>query len=258
MEPLPDDLAHPSRHIRLTSGAKSRIRERLVAYLLAHPAPAQPILSPYRRFLDRVSPLTSRFPMSVMAGTLILLVTAGGVSTYAAEGALPGAVLYPVKVNVIEPVREFFTTSPEAKAKWKVAVAETRLSEVAQLATQQEVTPAEGIKNQERFDRALAAAQETIVKLSEDNPTASAEIDASLDTTLAIHETVFSTLASTTTFAVDATSTRLFARHLKKEIESRRERRQAKREAAARTTRMRNESGASSIASSTLQKILGL
>lgn len=256
MEHLPDDLAHTSRHVRLRSGAKSRIRERLMQYLQEHPVPVQPVLSPYQRFVDRISPFNSRFSVPA-AGAFVLLLAFGGVSTYAAEGALPGTVLYPVKVNVLEPMREFLATSPEAKAKRKVVVAETRLSEVEQLATQKEVTPAEGIKNQERFDRALAEAEVTIEKLSEDNPTASAEISASLDATLKVHDTVFSTLASTTAFVVDATSTRSFSRHLKREIESRRERKSAKREAAASTTPARNTSDASIIASSTVPKVLG-
>lgn len=264
MEHLPDDLAHTSRHVRLRSGAKSRIRERLMQYLQEHPVPVQPVLSPYQRFVDRISPFNSRFNSRFFvpaAGAFVLLLTFGGVSTYAAEGALPGTILYPIKVSVIEPVREFLATSPEAKAKRKVAVAETRLGEVAQLAVEKEVTPAEGIRNQERFDRALAEAEVTIEKLSRDNPAASAEIGASLDATLKVHDTVFSTLASTTAFVVDATSTRSFSRHLKREIESRRERKSAKREAAASTTPARNTSDDNpndAAASTTLQEVLDL
>src|SRR3989344_5538093 len=91
--------------IRLASEAARRIREILIVHMRANPVATKPIQSPYHSFFTILSPLTSTLRMPAMALALILVVTIGGATAFAAAGTLPGDTLYPVKVNVIEPVR---------------------------------------------------------------------------------------------------------------------------------------------------------
>ncbi len=57
----------------------------------------------------------------------------GGVLTYAAEGALPGDVLYPVKLSVNESVIELLQRTPQKKAQWAARRQERRLTEARRL-----------------------------------------------------------------------------------------------------------------------------
>lgn len=57
----------------------------------------------------------------------------GGGTSFAAEGSLPGDLLYLVKVHVNEEVRAVLALSPAAKTDWEVTRAERRLEEAAQL-----------------------------------------------------------------------------------------------------------------------------
>src|SRR3989344_5060788 len=82
--------------------------------------------------------LTNQFnlkfkPMPILIAILIAL--GGGVS-FAAEKALPGDALYPVKVNVTEQVRGFATLDARAKVEWEATLAERRLKEAEDLAAE--------------------------------------------------------------------------------------------------------------------------
>ena len=183
-----DQLVESARNVRLTSEASARIRERLIVHMHANPAVAKPLQSPYQSFFNILSPLTSTLRMPAMALALILVVTLGGATAFAAAGTLPGDTLYPVKVNVIEPVQGLFSLSPEAKAEWQVSLAETRVEEVVRLADKEQLTSEEGAQGQARFDRSLKKARETIKRLSQDDPEVATRIETLLTTSLRRHE----------------------------------------------------------------------
>src|SRR6185369_12191975 len=119
----------------------------------------------------------------------------GGVTSYAAAGALPGDAFYPIKVSVIEPMTGALAISPEAKAAWHVSLAETRVREVEELAAQDKLTPEQGEKGQEVFDQSYGVARATLDKLAVENPEAAAKLDASLSTSIDEHETALTTIA---------------------------------------------------------------
>ena len=60
---------------------------------------------------------------------ILALMFGGGGISYAAEGAVPGDALYPIKVSVNEEVRDLVAFSPEAKADWETRRLERRLAE---------------------------------------------------------------------------------------------------------------------------------
>ncbi|HZX50233.1 MAG TPA: DUF5667 domain-containing protein [Candidatus Paceibacterota bacterium] len=86
------------------------------------------IISDLQRFLQLLYK-----PMAVALVLLITVAVSGGASL-AAENALPGDILYPVKTEVNEGVRSFLSFSAETRTNWKVEQVERRLQEAEELA----------------------------------------------------------------------------------------------------------------------------
>lgn len=206
MENPIEQLITSAKNIRFPAGVSERIRERLVAHMYEHP---MSVRSPYQHFFVR-SPL-----MAVL--TLLLLVGLGGATTYAAADALPGDPLYPVKVGMIEPVRGLLALSPEAKAVVNVSIAETRASEVVQLAAKNKLTPENGISFKEDFDHSLRAARTTLKKLSEENPDAADKLEKSLTASLDEHETALNSFAATAS-TTNTGEAQTLADHIKNKV----------------------------------------
>lgn len=80
-------------------------------------------------------------PMRMAVSTLSVVLVAGVGVSYAAEASLPGELLYPVKVNVMEEVVSTLKINKEAKAEYEVERAEKRLEEAIELAEEGELTP---------------------------------------------------------------------------------------------------------------------
>lgn len=144
-------LKRIAHEVRLTHDEKSAMRETLVRFMATHPMrsgtrtasvashgtcpavhsvvkPSGGILSPYALF-GRMRNFKTLSLISL--GGLVL----GGSVTFAAEGALPGDLLYPVKTEINERVRGTATFTAQAKAAWEVRLVERRLEEMEKLAT---------------------------------------------------------------------------------------------------------------------------
>ncbi len=85
------------------------------------------------RFLEHFS--VNRF-IAMVSASLALVGAGGGVLAYAAESALPGDLLYPVKVSVNEPVVTLLQHTPQEKARWAARKLERRLDEARVLVMQ--------------------------------------------------------------------------------------------------------------------------
>lgn len=205
MEPI-DHLKNEAEQVRLSAESSLRMRERLVAHARAHPALVR---SPYQRFIYRV-----RMPLTALS--LMLLIGAGGATSYAALDSLPGDPLYLMKVSVIEPMQAALAFSPQQKALLQVKVAETRASEEVQLAAKNKLTPEQGVALKEDFDHSLGAARETLTTLSKKNPGAAKKLEASLKSALDEHESALNTFAiSSSTATSTAIEARAFADHIR-------------------------------------------
>lgn len=216
-----DQLIESARDVRLTGEASRRIRERLVAHMHANPINAKPIHSPYQSFFSILSPFSSKLRMPAMALALILVITLGGATTFAAANALPGDALYPIKVGVIEPAKGLLANSPEAKARFQVSLAETRVQEIVQLAAKNKLTPEEGVRSQERFGRSMKAARATMQELSQDNPEAAKKIEVSFTASLSTHEDNLNQIGTTasSTDTTNSMEAHAFADYVHQEAE---------------------------------------
>lgn len=124
-----EKLKNISQKVSLTSDERSAIKKILLEEIEKTNAGAG--ISPYTNVWFFVRKHT------VSVAFVAILFFGGSVSTLA-EGALPGSILYPLKVGVNEEVRGWFATGERAKSEWQIALAERRLDEVEKL---QEVGP---------------------------------------------------------------------------------------------------------------------
>jgi len=114
-------------HISMTQEERAQTKEFLMKYARLHPART--------RTPERPSWFSwSLHPYPIITGLLIVVL--GGSSAAAAslaQSALPGDLLYPVKVNVNEGVSAALATTPEKKAAVALSRAEERIKELAAL-----------------------------------------------------------------------------------------------------------------------------
>lgn len=111
--------------LTLTSQERARMREAVRSYMLMKPRAV-------RAESERAVSSWFFMPRYALTLALALVVSSAGIS-YAAEGALPGDVLYPIKVGFNEPLAGALSLSSEARVAWATRVAEERIQEAAVL-----------------------------------------------------------------------------------------------------------------------------
>ncbi len=78
--------------------------------------------------------------MAYLTFFLVLASIVGGSLSFKASSALPGEVWYPYKLEVNERIESFVANTDEAKARWNLAMIQTRLSEARMLARHSHLT----------------------------------------------------------------------------------------------------------------------
>ena len=128
-----NNLKHEADKIRLTSAEKSAMRAQIFGALKG-----QSLESPeLRTVLNRRSPYVfMSYHMRMSLAGLLLFVLAGTSTVSAAQGALPGDLLYPVKVSINEKVEVALAPTQAARAQVQVRLAERRVDEAQTLASQ--------------------------------------------------------------------------------------------------------------------------
>lgn len=127
-------IAKTGAHTALTETEREKMRLLLREYSAMKPI-REPAASTGTRaaFVDQWFSYLQR-PVGITVATLLIIILSSGGVAYAAEGSLPGSVLYPVKINVLEPLQVAVAPSPEAKALLQMTFAEQRITEAATLA----------------------------------------------------------------------------------------------------------------------------
>lgn len=122
------------------------------------------------------------------ATIIFLLFISGGVS-YAAEGALPGEALYPIKFSINEVLYETFSFSDEARATWEARRAERRIEEVVTLTqTMKDVSPDLLSSVVENFNTHAQNVSEKIARIDARSPEVAAKISSLFENSLVKHE----------------------------------------------------------------------
>ena len=128
-DPFEHLIRKSSEDISLTTEERAKVRALLAEYTAMKPVRVS-------RASRALPSFIYAFVRPALAGTMVFLVLLAGTGgiTYAAEGSLPGDLLYGVKIRVTEPVVSALTSSGGAQARWQMTLAERRVHEAATLA----------------------------------------------------------------------------------------------------------------------------
>ena len=182
-----NNLKHEAEKIRLTSVEKSAMR----AAVFGAASPVQTAPSPYFFF-------SYQFRM-VMAGFLVFVLAGAGTVSAAAGGALPGDLLYPVKINVNESVKIALASTPASRAQVHAELADARVEEAQALAAQGRLDTAATAKLSDNFDEHAKHAQDLVQSIAESDPGSAVEITTELDSALAANGAVLRSLGDKST-----------------------------------------------------------
>lgn len=193
--------------IRMTKAEKSA----MLARILGAPSPMTVQKSPYV-FLSFV---THEVRM-VMAGFMLFIVAGVG-TVSAAAGALPGDVLYPVKLSINEKVEMALQADGASKVALEARLAERRVEEAQSLAVQGRLDAKAADTLAASFDVHAQNAQDLADALEGDEPGISEQVKTKLSASLAVHGAVLKTLgkgsaSNTTKEQSDALGNRVIAR----------------------------------------------
>ncbi len=115
------------RGITMSPHEKNHILESI---LNSPPVPIRLKPSPYV-FISR---FTQHHFIYIAISSLCLVLFLSGGAIFASRGSLPGGILYPLKVGVVEPIGGLMTFSPLAKVTYESGLASKRLAEAEILA----------------------------------------------------------------------------------------------------------------------------
>ena len=133
MDEILEKLNKEAKEIFLAKDEKSAIRNILISYSRKSPFINEKngnLISPYSAFFSFSFLRNKRVLVSAFVIILLLL---GGGTSYAAQQALPGDILYPIKINVSEKIADLMVFSKEAKVKLNEKIIKTRLEEMDKL-----------------------------------------------------------------------------------------------------------------------------
>jgi len=126
----------------------------------------------------------------------LLLIATGGTSLFA-ESALPGDLLYPVKLGLNEQVRGLTAITPEAKAKFALEVTDRRLKEVALLSSKGLLNAeTSSVIQTELLKQAGQIKNQVASLVSTNNIRSAQEISLNFESSLRAHELILEKISS--------------------------------------------------------------
>lgn len=184
-----NNIKQEAAKLMLTPQEKTAMKARIFGV----PAPAHmnPKQSPYFIFSIQFMQARVLAPLAV-----VLVVFAGGSTAAAAQGALPGDVLYPIKISVNEAVEVAFATTPVAKAEVSVKQAVRRVEEAEVLASRGELTAETGEKLAANFEVHAEIANELANEVEAEDPAAAENLRTQLGSSLSAHGAILATLTT--------------------------------------------------------------
>src|SRR3989344_877589 len=181
----------------LDPAKKALFREHLLKFMASHPVSASVVArhidgsekqQSFFFSLIRIARTRQLTFIQGMAIILIFALVAGCGTSFAAEHALPGDVLYPVKIEFNEQVRGLVSFSNEARAEWDVWRAERRLEEATELAVHGELNAEVRAEIENSFKSHSDKAQERLERSDDDVKAVSVSSD--FETVLRVRERV--------------------------------------------------------------------
>ena len=184
-----EKIIQKAKTFSLTEAEKKEILRKAVLFRDEHsvhsvPSPFFPWLSILSK--NRLAPLMFLF----------LLILGGGTSL-AANFALPGDLLYPIKTHINEKMESVLTFGANANAKLQTDFAGRRLAETEKLAEQGEVSEQATKEIKQSFNTHAKATKKLVQSLKEQGEVEAAErADLNLENSLLTHSAIISNIAN--------------------------------------------------------------
>lgn len=202
--------------LRLSDAARARMAKELGEYADYHAVPENVRVASESRSMKQVSQstlwytalFTKRTTMPFIAIAAAVLI--GGGTSFAAQGSLPGDMLYPVKVHVIENVRSTLALGADAEARLQADLLEERVEEAMELKTQGRL---EG-ELETKVNARVAAQTEAAERANDDSD---AEVETDTNTRIRLAIAAFDSLRGGDGALAINTDTRAEARLMAKE-----------------------------------------
>jgi hypothetical protein len=138
---------------------KAAIKSQLLHYVKAHPVNTDEFPTHLSSSLFSINNFRNKKTLSAFViGGLLL----GSSVSFASERAVPGDILYSVKIHINEQVLDAIAVTPQAKADWGVRKVERRLEEVEKLAVTPSVSREIKIATEENFNASVNKVEERI------------------------------------------------------------------------------------------------
>jgi len=196
MKSFDHELQKLAKKTRLKAKERAEVRERILQYMEYHPLPKSTERTetaipaePYVRL--SFNTLYTR----VAAGVLGVLILVG--VPIAAERAVPGDVLYPVKTGINEAVRSQFVNSPYEKVVFETELMERRISEARLLAREGRLTSEVGAQIAENVETHANAVQQSISELKRTDAEEGALAEITYGSALDVQSAVLGTDSAT-------------------------------------------------------------
>lgn len=173
-----------ARSIRMTKEEKSEV----LSYLVRNHPPAG-----HKLWSNKLTNFKLIFLKPMPIAIIIALLIGGGASA-AAENALPGDTLYPVKVSVNEHVRGWLAISSEAEAKLQTKLAVRRLDEAEKLAIKDNLDENIRARLEANFQKHADRVKARISELEAKNTPKALEIASNLQASLDAHARILKNL----------------------------------------------------------------
>lgn len=182
-------LSIHTKKVRLSAGERRLLRERLVSYMEYHPRTlgAPHTQAAPRRAWWRVQ-AASFSPQHLVAASFAFLLMVS--VPIAAERAVPGDVLYPVKTRINESVRAQFADTPYEKIAFETELMERRIAEVRLLAREGKLTDKVEAQLAQTITRHADAAHEEIVALKSEDADEGAIAEITFSSALEVQSVV--------------------------------------------------------------------
>ena len=176
----------------LSAREREDMKRNIRLFIAEHPV--QPSLS--ERLFGEVSFSVLHFRPAFAAFLIVLLVGSG--TSYAAEGALPGQLLYTVKTAVNENVKGALAFTSEAKAEWNATLAVRRLEEAETLASEGKLSAEARADIESRFDKHANAFDANTASLAaeENKIEVATEAQSNLEVSLKAHAAILADLSA--------------------------------------------------------------
>lgn len=185
-----DNLKTEAAKLRLTPQEKTAMKARI----FGAPSPVQLVPSkvegsPY--FIFSYQFVQAR----VLAPAMVLLVVfMGAGTTAAAQGALPGDLLYPVKISINEAVEVALATTPVARAEVSAKLAERRVEEAETLAAKGTLSIQTGQALAQSFETHADNAEESAQEVEARDPATARVLRTTLGSSLSAHSAILAAL----------------------------------------------------------------